>query len=105
PVAAIRRTEQREERLVLVDGQELAVAERPPLRREVEAHDPDLGQEGLCHPHAPLGSGPAQRRVVVLCLARRRSSESRTATAALSSLGLATVRSAATATKFEPARR
>ena len=41
--------EQREQRLVLVDRQELAVAQRPALRREAEAHDPDLGEEGFCH--------------------------------------------------------
>src|SRR4051794_30956690 len=48
-VAAERRAEQREQRLVLVDRKELAVAHRPTLGREVEAHDPDLGQERLSH--------------------------------------------------------
>jgi hypothetical protein len=43
------RAEQREQRLVLVDGQELSVAERPTLGREVEAHHPDLGQKRLRH--------------------------------------------------------
>ncbi len=33
-------------RLVLVDRQEMAVAERPPLRRVAEAHDPDFRQKG-----------------------------------------------------------
>src|ERR1051326_787691 len=44
PVAAVGRAEQREERLVLVDGEGLAVAERPTLRGEVEADDFDLTQ-------------------------------------------------------------
>ena len=39
PVVAKRRSEQREEGLVLVDREELAIARRPPLRREVERHD------------------------------------------------------------------
>jgi hypothetical protein len=43
PVPAERRAQEREERLVLIDGQELAVAEGPSLGREDEAHDPDLG--------------------------------------------------------------
>src|SRR5258708_33197902 len=36
-VPAVERTEQREERGVLRDGQQLAVTKRPALRREVEA--------------------------------------------------------------------
>src|SRR5205085_1281275 len=48
-IAAIRRSQQREERLVLVDRQELAVAKRPAARRKVERDEPDLGKEGLTH--------------------------------------------------------
>ena len=41
-VAAVGRAHEREERLVLVDRQQLPVAERPPPRCEAEADDPDL---------------------------------------------------------------
>src|ERR687887_268893 len=50
-VAAEGCAQQREQRLILVDRQQLAVAQRPALRREVEAHDPDLRQERLRHPY------------------------------------------------------
>ena len=49
PVAAVRRAQQREERLVLVDRQHLPVAERPSLRREVEGDDADFGKIGRRH--------------------------------------------------------
>src|SRR4051794_29653620 len=48
-VAAERRAQQREQRLVLIDGQQLPVAKSPPLRRKGEAHDADLGQERFSH--------------------------------------------------------
>src|SRR4051794_6364134 len=48
-VPAERRPEQREQRLVLVDWQELTVTQGPPFRGEPEAHDPDLGQEWFRH--------------------------------------------------------
>jgi hypothetical protein len=41
-VAPVIRAEQREQRLVLVDGQQLAVALGPALRREAEAHQAQL---------------------------------------------------------------
>ena len=43
------RSKQREQRLVLVDRQQLPIAQRPPFRREHEAHDPDLAQKRLRH--------------------------------------------------------
>src|ERR1051326_2430674 len=49
PVAAVGRAEQREERLVLVDGEGLAVAQRPALRGKVKADDLDLTQEWFGH--------------------------------------------------------
>ena len=49
PIASIGRAQQRKESLVLVDGQKLAVAQRPALRREIEAKDSDLGQERFSH--------------------------------------------------------
>src|SRR5687767_5301190 len=49
PVAAECRAEQREERLVLVDRQQLPVAERPAFRGENKTHDPDFRQEGFSH--------------------------------------------------------
>src|SRR5438309_1686185 len=42
PVAAIGSAEQGEQRLVLVDRQQLAVAKCPPLGGEVERHDPEF---------------------------------------------------------------
>ncbi len=42
-IAAIGRAEEREQGLVLIDGHQLPVAERPGLRREVEADELDLG--------------------------------------------------------------
>src|SRR6185295_1171446 len=44
PVAAVHRAEQREQRLVLRDRQELAVTERPALRRERPGEDADLAE-------------------------------------------------------------
>jgi hypothetical protein len=46
-VAAVGGAEQREQRGVLRERQELAVAERPALRREVEREDADLGDEWI----------------------------------------------------------
>ena len=60
-VAAVRGAEQREQRLVLVDRQELAVAERPALGREVEADDLDFAEKGSC-PWRVLASGLARGR-------------------------------------------
>src|SRR5688500_7511323 len=57
PVAAPVRAQQREQRLVLVDRQQLAVAQRPSLRREAEAHDSDLSEERLSHGRAPPSYG------------------------------------------------
>src|SRR5207237_2679743 len=48
-IAAVGRAEQREERLVLVDRQQLPVTHRPAFRREIETHDPNLGKEWFCH--------------------------------------------------------
>src|SRR5215213_4239124 len=49
PVAAERRAKQREQRLVLIDRQELPVAQRPALGGEDEGHDPDFRQKWLSH--------------------------------------------------------
>src|SRR5215213_7807522 len=49
PVTAEGRAEQREQRLVLVDRQELPVAQRPALGSEDEGHDPDFRQKWLGH--------------------------------------------------------
>src|SRR4051812_28073543 len=48
-VAAVGGAEQREQRRVLREGQELAVAPRPPLGREIEREDADLGNKGIGH--------------------------------------------------------
>src|SRR2546423_13266950 len=48
-IAAESRAEKREERLVLVDRQELPVAKRPTFRRENEAHDSYFGKERFSH--------------------------------------------------------
>src|SRR4029079_775231 len=42
-VATERRSEQREQRLILTDRQKLAIAKRPAFWCEDETHDPDLG--------------------------------------------------------------
>jgi hypothetical protein len=41
-VAAISGSEQRKQRLILVDGQELSIALSPTFRREIETEEPDL---------------------------------------------------------------
>src|SRR4051794_15100983 len=49
PISTERRTEQGEQRLVLIDRQQLPVATRPELGREPEGHQPDLREERLSH--------------------------------------------------------
>ncbi len=49
PVAAVGRADQLEEGRVLVDRHQRTVAERPALRREVEADDADFTDEWLSH--------------------------------------------------------
>ena len=48
-IAAIHGAEQGEERLVLVDGEELTVALRPPLGGEIETHDAQFRHKGRTH--------------------------------------------------------
>ena len=52
-VAAVLGAEEREQRSVLIDRKELSVAERPALRREVEADQNDHSQERFCHDSSP----------------------------------------------------
>src|SRR5436305_5639876 len=52
-VAAIRRAEQRKQRLILIDGQKLPVAERPALRREGERHNANFRKEWFGHSSFP----------------------------------------------------
>src|SRR5260370_39277563 len=49
PVAAVGRSKQGEERLVLVDGQELTVTHRPAFRGEVEGHNLNFREKGFGH--------------------------------------------------------
>ncbi len=49
PVAAVGRADQLEQRLVLGDRQQLALAEHPAGRGEVAGEHPDLTDIGLCH--------------------------------------------------------
>src|SRR2546425_4583984 len=49
PVPAKGRAQQTEERLVLVDGQELPIAHRPALRRVTETKDSDFREKWFCH--------------------------------------------------------
>src|SRR5262245_6132973 len=49
PIASVRRAEQREERGVLGNRHQLAVAEGPAFRREVEWKDPDLSNKRVGH--------------------------------------------------------
>src|ERR1044071_8018029 len=54
PTIAVKgRTQQREQRLVLVDGQQLSVAQRPTPGCKLETHKPDFTQEWLRHPTPP----------------------------------------------------
>src|SRR3954463_2596078 len=48
-VSAIRGAEQREERGVLRERQELAIAPRPALGCEVEGEDADFSNKRVCH--------------------------------------------------------
>ena len=61
-VAAVERAEEREQGLVLIDRQHLAVAERPALGRKREADDPDLGEKGLAHRLLVTASGKGSPR-------------------------------------------
>src|SRR5438477_3188497 len=49
PVAAIHRAQQREERLILVDGKQLPIAKRPPLWRKVPTDYLDFTHKWLRH--------------------------------------------------------
>ena len=49
PIAAVGRAEQREERLILVDGQQLPVAQRPAFRGEAERHDANFREKRFSH--------------------------------------------------------
>src|SRR5271167_675332 len=53
-VAAILGAKQREQGLVLVDRQELAVTKRPAFWREVEAHHGDLAEKWSTHRSSSL---------------------------------------------------
>jgi hypothetical protein len=48
-------SEKGEQRLVLVDRQQLSVAQRPALRGELEGHHADLREERLGHGHLVAG--------------------------------------------------
>lgn len=52
-LSAEGRAEQREQRLVLVDGEELAVAQRPTLGLAAEASEPDLRRKRFHNPRSP----------------------------------------------------
>src|SRR5258708_15049702 len=49
PVTAKSGAQQTKERLVLIDGQQLAVAHRPTFRRKIETHDSDFREKWFCH--------------------------------------------------------
>ena len=46
-IAAVRRANQSKQSGVLVDRQQLAFANRPALRRKIEANDQDLADVGI----------------------------------------------------------
>src|SRR5438477_257729 len=48
-VTAISRPKQRKERLVLVDRQQLSIAERPAFRWKDKTHDADFGKKWFSH--------------------------------------------------------
>jgi hypothetical protein len=57
PISAVGRAEQREERLVLIDWQQLTIAHCPALWGKVETHNSDLTEEGFGHMFDSLKSG------------------------------------------------
>src|SRR5215218_4404199 len=61
PVAAVHRAEQREQRLILVNGQELAVALRPALRRKIKSKYLNLAHERRAHRDDPLNASGTGR--------------------------------------------
>src|ERR1019366_1849436 len=48
-VPTVRGAQEREKRLILVDGKKLPIAGSPTFGRESEAHDADLTEEWFCH--------------------------------------------------------
>src|ERR1700675_1052855 len=48
-VTAIRRAQQRKQRLILIDGHQLTVTQRPTFGCKPESEDPDLGKKWFCH--------------------------------------------------------
>src|SRR3954451_9723786 len=60
PVAAEGGAEQREQRLVLVDREQLSVGQRPPLGRKHKRHHPDFREQRLGH--VPPFVSPAKIR-------------------------------------------
>jgi hypothetical protein len=49
PIAAVCRTDEREERIVLRNREQLPGAECPTQRRVVAPEHPDFTYEGVCH--------------------------------------------------------
>src|SRR5262249_48708765 len=49
PITAVRRAQEREQGLVLIDRQQLTIAQSPTFRRKTEAHDADFGKKRFSH--------------------------------------------------------
>ena len=61
PVTAEGGAQQREESLILIDGQKLPVAQRPAFGSENEGHDADLAQEWFGHGLGNFGDSRPER--------------------------------------------
>src|SRR5438046_1108354 len=61
-VAAIHRSKQRKQRLVLIDWQQLAVSLGPTSRRKVKRKDLYLAHEPICPATAALGGKNTKQR-------------------------------------------
>src|SRR6185369_991491 len=64
PVPTVGRPQQREQTLVLIDGQQLPIAKRPSLGRKDETHDSDLRQKWFSHSSVLLAVSAAVKSTV-----------------------------------------
>ena len=62
-VTAEGGAEQREKRLVLVDRQQLSIAQRPSTRGKREGHDADFAQKGFGHDRDCSGNGDSVKKL------------------------------------------
>jgi hypothetical protein len=61
PVSAVGRAKQTEERLVLIDGQQLPVTQRPTFGGEAKTENSDFREKWFCHVFLLLGNSSKSR--------------------------------------------